>query len=166
MNLYIDLNKAVNIPNTGTDRVDGNRAAREHKESFNRRGSGALGGDPTNDDPEVGGKWAHGENDDDLEADRKLDSQVAAERGIVGKKEEAKKSQEAVDILKSFSSAMREQAARTMPNEREVEYLTAVCGYDVDDVMKGRARIVGPERTRFNDWLHQRLQASISRLSR
>lgn len=168
MNLYIDLTKAVQIPSTSTDRVDGRRAARAHEESFNRRGSGAMGGDPSHDDPAVGGKWAHEEGDDDLEANRKRDSQISAERGITPKKDEpeTKKSQEAVEILKSFSSSLREQTAKAMPNEREVEYLTTVCGYDVEDVVKGHARIVGSERSRFNDWLHQRLQASISRLVR
>lgn len=165
MNLYLDLNKAVQVPSTSGDRVDGRTAARAHRESFNRRGPGALGGDPTHDDPDVGNAWTHGEDDAELEEARKLDSQIAADRGIV-RGAETKKAQEAVEILKSFTQDLRYQMAAVAPNEREVEYLTSVCGYSVDDVMKGRAKIVGSERSRFNSWLHERLQASLSRLAK
>jgi|LakMenE01Jun11ns_1017448.scaffolds.fasta_scaffold9953112_7 hypothetical protein len=170
MNLYLDLNKAVQIPSTGTDSVTGARAARSYEESFTRHSSGALGGDASPDDPDVGRKWRKAEQGDpesldaELEKDREKDSQIAQERGIVVRKEEVKDTNKALEILKSLSGDLHEQLAYYMPNEREVEYLTVVKGNSVEDVMKGYVRISGYERARFNEWLHTRLMSSIHKL--
>lgn len=172
MNLYLDLNKAVQIPSTGTDSISGNRAARAYEESFSRRSSGALGGDATPDDPEVGRKWRKVEQGDpsaldtELEEDRKKDSEIAQERGVIVKEEDVGggETKKAIALLKSFSTELSTQLAYYIPNEREMEYLTVVKGYSVDDVMKGYARISGYERAKFNEWLHARLTDSINRL--
>lgn len=163
MNLFLDLRKAVTVPNTGTDSSSGAKTARAYKESFDQDHSGVTGGDASEDDPEVGKRWKSDENaDDDLEEDRKRDTEIAQERGVVGKPpEEAKK---ALDIIKALNTDLQEQLYKSQPNEREVEYLTTVCGYEYDDVVKGRARIVGRERDLFNTWLHNRLRKSLNRL--
>lgn len=186
MNLYLDLKKAVGqVPSTATESPDDRRASRQYNESFSRR-PGGVGNDASHDDPRQGGKWSHEESlDDELENDRKRDTQVAQERGIISKPEETKKSSdEAVDILKSFADHMRAQVEPYMPNEAEIEYLTTQCyksetvldrfgqvenvrvPYTREDVIKGRARIQGLERARFNDWLQERFQKSLGKLAR
>ncbi len=181
MNLYLDLKKAVGqVPSTSTGTVSERQGARSYNESFSRQSSGVTGGDPSPDDPQSGGKWSHEDSlDDDLEADRKRDTEIAQERGIVAKPENTKKS-EAVEILKSLTESLR----TPMPNEVEIEYLTTQCyksetvidqygrvenvrvPYTRDDVIKGHARIDGYERSRFNAWLHERFQKSLGKLAR
>lgn len=183
MNLYLDLKKAVGqVPSTSTDTPDEGRAARAYNESFARR-PGGVANDAKHDDPQVGGKWSQGDSlDAELEEDRKRDTQIAQERGIV-QGPEAKKS-EAAEILKSFAAEMQAQVAPYMPNDTEIEYLTTQCyksesvldsrgvesivrtPYTRDDVQKGYARIEGSERARFNDWLHKRFVESLGKLTR
>lgn len=184
MNLYLDLKKAVGqVPSTATEPVDDRRAARQYNESFSRRSSGVTGGDASADDPQQGGKWSHDEPlDDELENDRKRDTQIAQERGIIRKPDTQKS--EAAEILKSFAAGLQAQVAPNMPNEAEVEYLTTECyksetvidkygreenirvPYTRDDVIKGYAKIEGSERSRFNAWLQERFQKSIGKLAR
>lgn len=155
MKLYLDLNKAVSqVPSTGTDHRSGERASKDYDESFTRVHTGVAGGDPTADKPEVGRRWSHSDEDDDDKSDNEI------------LKESTSKAQEAVDILKSLSTVAKSQLTKALPNERETEYLVHVCGYEMEDVIKGRARIVGHERDRFNSWLHKKLLDSIGRLSR
>lgn len=184
MNLYLDLTKAVaQVPSTATDTPDDRRASRQYNESFSRR-PGGVGNDASHDDPQQGGKWSHGESlDDDLEEDRKRDTQIAQERGIVPKPEQTKKS-EAAEMLKSLAGLLHAQVEETLPNDVELEYLTTQCyksesvidqygrvenvrvPYTKDDVIKGHARIEGYERARFNAWLHERFQKSLGKLAR
>jgi len=172
MNLYLDLNKAVQVPSTGTDSVSDSHARREYKESFGRTSVGVIGGDASHDDPDVGRKWrdapdsGEGSLEEELEDDRKRDTEIAQERGIVAKKEEAEPTKKALDILKSFTGDLTTQLAMYTPNDREIEYLTTVRGYSLEDVTKGYVGITGRERAQFNDWLHQRLKTSIGRLLR
>ena len=181
MKLYLDLRKAVGqIPSTATDTVSERRNVREYNESFTRHSSGAAGGDPSEDDPKVGGKWSHEESlDDELEGDRKRDTQIAQERGIISKPESTSKS-EAINMLKSLAASVMPD----MPTETEITYLTTQCfksetvinrygveetvrvPYTREDVIKGRARIEGSERARFTDWLQERFQKSLSGLPR
>lgn len=185
MNLYLDLKKAVGqVPSTSTDTPDERRASRQYNESFARRPNGVSGGDASHDDPQQGGKWSHEESlDEDLENERKRDSQIAQERGIVRGPEGTAKS-EAADMLKSFAAALTAQVAPNMPNETEIEYLTTQCyksetvinrygqeenirvPYTREDVIQGRAKIEGSERSRFNDWLQERFQKSLGKLVR
>jgi hypothetical protein len=79
--------------------------------------------------------------------------------------EKAKKSSEAVEILKSFNAVLVREIQQSQPNDTEVEYLLEK-GFTEEDITCGRARIVGPERGRFNQWLHNRLTKSISKLGR
>lgn len=166
MTLYLDLYKAVQIPSTGTDAVSDAKNARRYKESFTRNHSGVMGGDASPDRPDVGKKWKESEDlDSELEEDRKLDSEIAQDRGVIAKKpDEPESAKKAINILKSFSDNLSEQLSKNLPNEREIEYLTTICGYDADDVMKGYAKITGHERAKFHAWLHQRLKKSINRL--
>lgn len=185
MNLYLDLVKAGGqVPSTSTDTPDDRKASRSYNESFSRRPGGVSGGDASHDDPHQGGKWGHGEPlDDELEDDRKRDTQIAQERGIVNGGETTEKS-EAADMFKSISFAMAEHVTGSMPDDAEVEFLTTECyksesvvdsfgrvenirvPYTRDDVVRGRARIVGSERSRFNDWLQERFQKSLGKLAR
>lgn len=166
MNLYLDLNKAVQIPNTATDSVPGRQGVRQYNESFDQRSSG-VDSEPNDKDNEESPN-NEGSLDDTLEDDRKLDTQVAQERGIVEKPDAkaAKKSSEASDMLKSFTASLQQQLGYARPNEREIEYLTSECDYSRDDVIKGRARITGSERNRFNTWLQGEFEKSIKRLAR
>ena len=174
MKLYLDLNKSVQVPNTATDTISGDRAARAHKESFSRHSSGVAGGDPTTDDPQQGGKWAHDdEESEDSGEDTKRDSQIAKDKGIA-----EKACGEASDILKSFTSLVNSQVRSVIPDDAEVEYLTQFCYgpsldsagnrmlYSKEDVLKGRATIGGYERGRFNEWLNSRFQKSVEKLAR
>lgn len=160
--LYIDLKKAVpSIPSTATDEKPERVSQRDYEESFARRSSGVAGGDAS-----PGGVQSKGDTtsdlDDDLEDDRKKDSEIASERGIIGKPE-TKKS-EAVDMLKSLSGRVRDDITKNMPNVREIEYLTTVRNYTLEDIQKGYAKITGYERDHFNKWLNERLHASINKL--
>ncbi len=185
MNLYLDLKKAVQVPNTATDTPDDRRASRSYNESFSRRPGGVMGGDASSDDPQQGGKWSHEDAlDDDLENDRKRDTQIAQERGIISKPKEDTAKSEAVEMLKSFAAYLHAQVEPNLPNETEIEYLTTQCyksesvvdkfgreenvrvPYTREDVIKGRARIEGSERSRFNDWLQERFQKSLGKLAR
>lgn len=176
MNIYLDfenLAKAVQVPSTATDTISEERGARQYNESFHRQSSGVTGGDPTADDPQQGGKWSHDDGDGDTEGDdTKRDSEVAREKGV------SEKSIEAVDMLKSFTSMLNAQVRAFMPNETEIEYLTTQCyspnldekgnriHYTREDVLKGRATIEGSERGRFTDWLNDRFQKSVGKLTR
>lgn len=156
MRLYLDLNKALSqVSATGVDHKSGERAAEEHKESFSRDHTGVSGGDPSTDKPEVGGKWSHSSDEDDS----KTDNEILKDKPVA-------KAQDSIDILKSLTRNMHDHVSKALPNEREVEYLTQECDYNFEDVVKGRARITGYERAKFNRWLNQRLQSSISRLYR
>lgn len=165
---YLDLKKAVQIPSVGTDAHSDRHAVRKYNESFGRRHSGVVGGDLSPDRPEVGKKWKapkEGEAlDDELETERQEDNKLAADRGIIPEKPESTK--KALDVLKSFSSALGNELSVYNPNPREIEFLTEVRGYSLDEVMKGRVQIVGRERAMFHEWLTHRLQKSISRLAR
>ena len=164
MNLYLDLNKAVQIPSTANDETPEREDIRHYNESFTTRKTGALAepDDKTHSDT--------GDNtdslDDDLENDRKLDTQVAQERGIVGKPDVKKSLGDGFDMLKSLTETMQDQLRAATPNVREIEYLVDVCGYTHDDVMKGYATIIGSERNRFNSWLQDELRKSIRKLAR
>lgn len=154
MKLYLDLQKALpQVPAVGADHKSGERAAKQHKESFSRDHVGVSGGSPTADKPEVGRKWSH-PDEEESEADKNK----------ILKDSDTVKAQEAVDLLKSLTSDMYSRVAQSMPNVREIEYLTQECGYKLEDVVKGHAKIAGYERARFSRWLHKRLQDSVNRL--
>lgn len=163
MNLYLDLNKAVQIPSTANDSKPEREGIREYNESFTTRRTGV---DNEPDDKERSDTDNTGSLDDDLENDRKLDTQVAQERGIVGKPETKKSLGYGFDMLKSLTDDIQSQLSGARPNVREVEYLTDICGHSHDDVMKGYATITGSERNRFNSWLQDELQKSIRKLAR
>lgn len=170
MNLYLDLNKAVQIPSTANDAKPERQSIREYNESFttSKTGVAAEPDDKIHSD-ESGDNT--GSLDDELEDDRKLDTQVAQERGIVGKPEgkaeDVKKSiSDGFDMLKSFTAQMRDELNATAPNVREIEYLVDVCGHARADVVKGYATITGSERNRFNTWLQDELHKSIRKLTR
>lgn len=159
--LFLDLSKAVAVPNTGTDHVSEGRDARKYNESFARRGSGVLGGDASPDDPEVGKKWRNSDEgglEAELEEARKLDSEKAQEQGIVPKaKEEAKKA------LQALTDRVSYELRAGVPNVREVEYLLSK-GHAYESIMKGQVHITGRDRALFNQWLHSRLVSSVDRL--
>lgn len=165
MNLYLDLNKAVQIPSTANDAKPERQSIREYNESFTTSKTGVASEPDDKVHSDESGDNT-GSLDDELENDRKLDTQVAQERGIVGKPDVKKSLGDGFDMLKSLTDDMRDQLNAATPNVREVEYLVDVCGYSHDDVMKGYATITGSERNRFNAWLQDELRKSIRKLAR
>lgn len=155
MRLYLDIHKAVAVPNVSTSPSDDRQASRAYKESFSRDHSGVSGGEP--DDHAISANGP--DSDEDLESDRKADSKVAQDRGIVGKPIN-KAITQLNDIAKSFNNIV--DAATISP--LEYEYLTAEREYDPLDVRKGLVSIVGRERNMFNAWLVDRMRNAVSRL--
>jgi len=155
MRLYLDIHKAVTVPNVSTSPSDDRQASRAYKESFSRDHSGVSGGEP--DDHAISSNPA--DADADLEEDRKSDSQVAQERGIVGKPVN-KAINHLNDLAKSFNMIV--ETATISP--LEYEYLTSEREYDPLDVRKGLVSIVGRERNMFNAWLVDRMRGAVSRL--
>lgn len=168
MKLYLDLNKAGGqVPSTAMDSTPERTNVRAYNESFSRVSPGVMGGDPTGDS---GGHHGDTSLDDELEADRKKDSDIAQERGLIqgmkpkGEEEDTKKSF-AAELLDSFTVGLQKSLHATLPNDREVEFLLER-GYSRDDILKGYAKITGADRARFVAWLEDRFHKSLDRLYR
>lgn len=163
MRLFIPTNnisKAVTTPNVSTDTVSERRNARKYDESFSRVSQGVSGDSAAPDNPEVGAKWQHEEEnslDNELEEDRKKDKEINSSRGVV-KSDKVKKASEATDVVKSLTSAMQGFVRDTTINPLEVEFMKSYFdGCTDEDIKKGRVSITGRHRQAFNEWLCSRL---------
>ena len=187
MNLYIDINKAVSqMPSTGQDAPDDDRAKAENSHSYGKDYSGS-----SNDSMNAG-------------TVTKADSVLAdsdEERADVGsydenmvkkpKKEEKGKNgvekafavapdEKVMDDFKYRNKEISKSATRmlnavavnseiilksTRPNQAESEFLKSI-GYTDSDIAKGRARITGVNRSKFNRWLCDNLMQNIDSLNK
>ena len=165
MNLYLkELNKAVSPPNVGRDTVPERRSVTAYKNSFAEQPVGVLGGGSTPDKPEVGKDWDRSKEyvvDELEEQQRELDRE-AQEQGIV--REDEEQTVKSLALLETVSEQAVSIINKSKPSDTEIEFLTEVLGYTHDDVRKGRARIVGRDRTVFNEWVCSRLQKSVENL--
>lgn len=143
MRLYIDLTKAVTIPNVSMDSTKPAETQRkEYNSSFERPATGVSGGIPTTTK-----KKAQSEEGDEEDA-------------------EAPKTRLAEDIRKSISEPMDMFARSIFPRytEVETEFLVNVMGYSQRDIALGNAVIKGHNRERFNQFLSERMNKSLGSL--
>jgi hypothetical protein len=162
MRLYLDIFKAVNVPNVSTSPVDDEKAARAHKQSFSRQSQG-TGGDGSADDPKVGGKWGGGEPiSEEIDDDYKRDSDISAKRHLTKKPvEEDTEKSEATETLDSLTKSLNLVLEAPRPNPREVEYLVEVKGEPYESVIKGIISLKPRERSHFNRWLEEKMLTSV-----
>lgn len=187
MNLYLDISKSIDFNKAGpgggaavgrdSDKP-GRQVAREYNESFDQSPVGVMGGDGPADDPDVGPRHRHSEEDSldaELEDDRQADNKLAAERHLVRpiKDDEEEEEEEettkaigtvALDIAKSLNYRMDQALDHNRLNPVEEQFLLEELGYSKRDIAKGDARISGPDRHKFSEWLTDRMQKSISSL--
>ncbi len=189
MNLYLDISKSLDFNKAGPggggamvgrdSTKPGRQVAREYKESFDQSPVGVMGGDGPADDPDVGPRHRHSEEDaldTELEEDRQADNKLAAERHTIRpiKDEEDEEEEEeetikslgstAIDIVKSLNYRMDYELQKNSLNPVEEQFLLEELGYSRHDIAKGTAIISGINRHRFSEWLSDRMQKSISNL--
>lgn len=175
MKLYIplfgtEISKAVQIPNAGMDSSSERKTALNHKESFTRVSPGVSGDSAAPDRPEVGAKWAHDEEssvDEDVEKERNANKDLNDKRGVTKAPKKVEKSSEALEIMKSFNSELKDELRFVKLNPLEVEFLKShFDGCTDDDINKGRVSITGRHRSAFTDWLNERLVRNSSNIYR
>ncbi len=154
----LDLIKAVTSPNAGTVTESGKRAQRKIKESYAKTPVGVMGGAGIAmvDDPDVGAKWHHDE-DDSVEAE--LEEEVRNQDK--DEEEEDTNKAMAMSILKSLQGAAAADVARFRHNDSEVVFMRDVLGYNESDIRKGLASITGRNRHRFHEWMLNRMYTSV-----
>lgn len=151
----LDMLKAVTPPNAGSVTRSDKRAQRKMKESYAKHPVGAIEGAGAGmvDDPDVGDRWHHSEEDS---VDAELDEEV---RNQDEEKEVSKA--DAVGILKSLQTAATEDLERYKHNPTEVVFMRDVLGYNEQDIRKGLAHITGRNRQRFHEWMLARMYNSV-----
>lgn len=167
MKLYIktDLLKAGQF---GVDTPKEDQTRAEYDSSYARRYEGVASGEAYDpDDPEVGGKYAHSDEDSALSAAE----ETASERSKKSKKDGITKSDffavlpdederpinKSLSILKSVSGIVED--LQWTPNQVEVDFLVDQ-GYAENDVRKGLVPITPRMRGLFTDWLCAKIPAS------
>jgi len=192
MRLYLTINKAVQMPATGQDSKQEDRAKAEESRSYSTQYAGAASGEGMNAGSVTkAAATALGETEADREAVGALDPNLVAspkkdkdksksEEVPVGKAlaalpssdvvedykdRNAKSTSEASRIMKAVLAKAENLAASNRPNTAEVEFLKSL-GYTEDDISVGAARITGRTRSRFNQWLQHRMLTSIETLTK
>lgn len=145
----LDLIKAVTPPNAGNTTLSDKRAQRKIKESYAKNPVGVMGGAgiAMEDDPDVGRKWQHSEEDS---VEEELDDEV--------RNQETSK---AVDVLKSIRAVAEADVKQHLPNESERVFMRDVLGYNEADIRKGIAFIRGRDLHRFHEWMLNRMYDSL-----
>lgn len=158
--LYLDLHKAVSqTPNVGVTPKKDKRARIEHDSSYATQHSGvASEGIVTPDDPDVGKKWKH-DDEDSVQAD--VDAELDDEYD-----ENKDKASKALMLAKSLNDSLHAEAKRYRATSLEEEFMIDVLGLPADRVMKGLSHITGRNRHLFNEWAHSRLSKSLGSLMR
>lgn len=174
MKLYLDMYKASTSFSAGKTTKKEEQAVASDAESYVESPSGvASPGGASYDDPKVGKKWTHGEDeklDDEIELARQKRNTKAQERNLAPKKEEVsiKKAfdTDAMDMVKSLTSGLKERLQAPSVTDTEYEFLTVVKGYSDLDIRRGRAIITGKDRRLFSDFLCNRLLKSLDGLQK
>ena len=157
--LYLDLNKAIQMPNAGGTTPDDKTARNQHLSSYAKRPVGVSNdGIVTEDDPDKGKRWTHSD-EDSVQAE--VDSNLSA----VDEEEEEKEVGKAIGLLKSMNVSLQTEIRSCLPNDLETSFMIEELGYDPIKVSKGQLFISGRDRHRFNEWTHARLAKSIIALN-
>jgi hypothetical protein len=174
MNLYLDLNKAKGQATGGKDTKKEEQAIASDSESYLESPSGVNSGDvATYDDPDVGRKWTHGEDesaDAAIEAKRQKRNKRSQDRNLTPTEEEVgiKKAfdESSLDMVKSLTSGLRDSLGLNKYTRTEVEFLQVVKGFSMEEIQKGNITIIGKDRQLFSAWLCDRVQKSLDGLYR
>ena len=162
----LDLIKAVSSPNAGSVTDSDKRAQRKIKESYAKHPIGVMGGSGVamHDDPDVGAKWQHDEDDSvDADLEENVRNKDKKTDGDPSNDDEADEddTSKAVDILKALRSTAEEVVGRARYNPSEVVFMKEVLGYTDQDIHKGLAKIIGRNRHRFHEWMLDRMSKSV-----
>ncbi len=173
MELYLDLSKAQGQTAIGTTAKKEPQSVRSAKESSTSQPAGVANDSATYDDPDKGRKWKHTESqDDELEEDRQAANKQAQDRNLVPTPEEVggtiKKAfdLDALDMVKSLTSGLRDSLNLNTLSTPEVDFLHIVKGFSHDEIKKGNHLIVGKDRALFSAFLCERALASVDKLYR
>jgi hypothetical protein len=166
--LYLDLFKAIQMPNVGHTTPDDRKARIQHDASYAKRPVGIASSDVvTEDDPDKGKRW----RSDSSEADT-VQARVDEELKVKKEKEEEEKEDKPVDksldpigFLKSLNLSIQEELSYHLPNSMEALFMIKELEYDPILVSKGQLAITGKDRHRFNEWAHSRLSKSLISLT-
>lgn len=158
--LYLDLFKAVTMPNAGNTTPDDKRAKLQHEASYAKRPIGVANeGIVTEDDPDKGKKWKTSDEDS---------VQTSVEDMSKPKKDEdedEEKTEKSIDpsaLLRDMNSRLRNEVSKSLPNSMESVFMVDELGYDPIKVSRGQMSISGKNRGKFNSWAHDRLAKSIA----
>lgn len=173
MRLYLDLQKAAAQPTGGTTTKKEEQAVAEDAESYVETTSGVSGGSASYDDPKVGRKWKHDDDDsldDEVEEQRQRRNARAQARNLVPTKEEIgiKKAfdETAIDMVKSLTSGLRDVLKLNTLTASEIDFLHTVKGYSLEEIKKGQLVIAGRDRNAFSEFLCQKVSKSLDNLYR
>lgn len=176
MKLYIDLNKAQET-SAGVDTPKEDQTIAEYDGSYARRYEGVAPGEAYDpDDPEVGGKYSHTDEESQLKATKDAHKQRSKESkadgvtkadffAVMNEEEDQQPIRKTLstsnDLFKSLNTQMQDLAYQNMPNPVEVEFLVEQ-GYNHTDIVKGMVRMTPWMRNQFTDWLCSRLPKTPS----
>jgi hypothetical protein len=159
MPLYLDLVKAVNAPNVGTVTETESRARIRSVSSYAKRPTGVASGEEHEpDEPEVGRKWKHS---DEESVNEEVESLLKEE----SEKEKTSSNSVAKSLIKSLNDSLHQQIKSVTPSQLESQFMVEELGYDASTVKKGLVCISGRNRHAFNEWAHTRLNKSLSFLA-
>lgn len=167
MRLYLktDLLKAGQF---GVDTPKEDQTRAEYESSYARRYEGVASGEAYDpDDPDVGGRYAHADEDSALTASEeaaaartkkaKKDGVVKSDFFAVLPDEEDRPINKSLSILKSLQQTLED--FKWEPNPTEIEFLVAQ-GYEEQAVRKGLVAMTPRMRSLFTDWLCAKLPSS------
>jgi len=184
MNLYLDINKAVSqMPSTGQDAPDEDRAKAEDSHSYGKDYSGSSN-DSMNSGTVTKADSVLEESDEEREdvgsydenmvkkpkkKEKKVEKAFAVipdEKVMADFKDRNKEvSKSATRMLKAVAANSERIINASKPNRAETEFLKSL-GYTDSDIDAGSARITGGNRAKFNQWLCNNLVQNISSLNK
>lgn len=171
MNLYLDLSKGQGVTSVGTTTKREPQSIATYKESFVSSPSGVANDGAAYDDPKVGKKWKHGESEDEaLEEDREKRNKEAQDQNLVPTPEEVGMKKafdlDALDMVKSLTSGLRDQLNLHKLSATEVEFLHLVKGFSHEEIHRGTHVIAGKDRALFSNFLCEKALSAVDDLYR
>ncbi len=164
MDLYIDLMKAEG-PSSAVGQntnVSSQRRKRLVDESYNKHPVGVMGGDGKPDDPDVGPRHNHTTSlDDSLEDERKKYADKQDARNIIRTPKDDEEEEEETKKSLAFLECIADIVKSEDYNPVEREFLFQEMGYTSADLIKGIAPLSPSDRSRFGQWLDDRMQKSV-----